>query len=136
VREASEVRDLAGYDAVILGSAVYMGKWLSEATGFVDRHQVALHERPVWLFGSGPLGAAEPHPMVDSNHLDELMDATGARDHRTFAGRLDKGSHGLGERLIARAVKAPEGDFRDWAAIRAWAGEIARALQVPAISSA
>ncbi len=136
VGDAGEIRDLAGYDAVVLGSAVYMGKWMSEATGFADRHQAALRGLPVWLFGSGPLGADEPHPRVDSNHLDELMDATGARDHRTFAGRLDKRSLGVGERLITRAVKAPEGDFREWEAIRNWADEIASALQAPVVPDA
>src|SRR5688500_11899198 len=52
------VDDLAGYDAFVLGSAVYFGSWLKEATAFVRRHQAILADRPVWLFSSGPLGTA------------------------------------------------------------------------------
>lgn len=55
------------------------------------------------------------------------MQATHARDHRIFAGRLDASTLSLGERVAVRAVRAPEGDFRDWAAIRGWAREIAAA---------
>jgi menaquinone-dependent protoporphyrinogen oxidase len=61
------------------------------------------------------------------------MRATHARGHRVFVGKLNPGDLGFGERLMAKVVKAPEGDFRDWDAIRAWAREIAAAL-TPAAS--
>jgi len=61
--------------------------------------------------------------------LDDLLAQTGAREHQVFVGRLDKSALGLRERLIARLVKAPEGDFRDWDAIRGWASRIAAALE-------
>ena len=48
-----------GYDAAVIGSAVYMGNWLPQAVNFVDRHQAQLAAMPVWLFSSGPLGADE-----------------------------------------------------------------------------
>ncbi len=35
---------------------------------------------------------------------------------------------GLGARTVAHAVHAPEGDFRDWGEITAWADHIAEAL--------
>jgi menaquinone-dependent protoporphyrinogen oxidase len=52
----------------------------------------------------------------------------GARDHRTFAGRIDPDALSWVERTITRMVKAPDGDFRDWEAVRAWADEIATSL--------
>lgn len=128
LREAGAVRDLAGYDAVVLGSAVYMGNWLPEARAFVARHGAALAGLPVWLFSSGPLGAENPQPPGDPAGGAAVLAATGARGHRVFAGRLERGDLGLGERAISRLVHAPEGDFRDWAAIRAWAREIGAAL--------
>jgi menaquinone-dependent protoporphyrinogen oxidase len=134
VRAAADVEDAAPYDAVIIGSAIYMGNWLPEARHFVERNQVRLTTVPVWLFSSGPLGEEHPQPQGNPAHLDELMQATHAREHCTFVGKLDKHSLGIGERLIAKAVKAPEGDFRDWEAIRGWAGEIAAALQSPAVT--
>jgi menaquinone-dependent protoporphyrinogen oxidase len=57
------------------------------------------------------------------------MAGTRACEHRVFVGKLDKHSLGVGERLIVRAVGAPEGDFRDWAAIRSWARDIAGVLR-------
>jgi menaquinone-dependent protoporphyrinogen oxidase len=118
----------SGYDAVIIGSAVYMGSWIGDARDYVADNQAALANLPVWLFSSGPLGEENPQPIDPPAQLDELMTQTAARDHQIFVGKLDKDSLGMGEKLIAKAVKAPYGDFRDWPAIRAWAGEIAAAL--------
>ena len=115
-------------DAVVVGSAIYMGRWLPEAVRFVDRNRGELAAVPVWLFSSGPLGANDPRPKGDPAHLDELIAATGAREHRIFVGKLDNDHLGLGERLAVRLVKAPMGDFRDWDAVRAWARKIGEAL--------
>lgn len=116
------------YDAVVAGSAIYMGNWMSDAQSYVERHHEKLAQRPVWLFSSGPLGEDYPEDMGKPQNLDELLTQTAARGHQVFVGRLDKSDLGLGERIISRAVKAPEGDFRDWDAIRTWAHDIATTL--------
>ena len=128
LRDVGAVDDLGGYDAVVLGSAVYAGAWLPEARRFAERHRARLRRVPVWLFSSGPLGADDPQPHDDPDRLTATLGELAVRDHRIFVGKLDKGGLNLGERLIARAVRAPDGDFRDWAAIRGWAGGIATAL--------
>jgi menaquinone-dependent protoporphyrinogen oxidase len=56
------------------------------------------------------------------------MDATRARAHQVFSGKLDRSALSHVERLMVRAPRAPEGDFRDWDAIRAWARAVAAAL--------
>lgn len=127
--EAAGVASLAGYDAVIAGSAVYIGKWLPEAASFVEQFKEQLATMPVWLFSSGPLGDETPHPPGDPEGIPELVAELDARGHQVFVGKLDKGSLGMGERLITRMVKAPEGDFRDWEAIGAWARTIAASLR-------
>ena len=125
------VESLDGYDAVVLGSAVYMGHWLDPAKRFIDHHAAELKQRPVWLFSSGPLG--EPaKPEGPPSDAAEMIAATGAREHVVFAGSLDKHRLGLGERAIVAAVKAPEGDYRPWDEIDAWAGRIAAALAASA----
>jgi menaquinone-dependent protoporphyrinogen oxidase len=128
VKPPEEVHDLAGYDAVVLGSAVYVGKWLEPARDLVEKHADELCTKPVWLFSSGPIGEPlrpEPDDAVD---VDALVSATRARGHRLFGGKLDKGRLGFGEKAVVLAFRAPEGDFRDWDEIRAWADEIAGEL--------
>jgi len=129
VRKIDEVDDLARYEAFVIGSAVYMGSWLESARDFVEKHGDELAERPTWLFSSGPIG--EP-PRPEAEHavqVDELRGKTNARDHSLFAGKLDKGRLGFGERALVLAFRAAEGDFRDWAEIEAWTREIAEALR-------
>jgi menaquinone-dependent protoporphyrinogen oxidase len=127
LRDLPDPVDPEGYDAVVLGSAVYAGRWLDAARRFAETHRDALGRMPVWLFSSGPLGGAPDHP-VDPREVDRLMAATGARGHHTFAGRIEPTELGFGERLVAKAVCAPAGDFRDWDAVRGWARGIGGAL--------
>jgi menaquinone-dependent protoporphyrinogen oxidase len=101
---------------------------MPEAVTFVRGQDTALRPIPVWLFSSGPLGEDQPEPPGDPHYLDELMVTARARGHPIFSGRLDKEHLGLGERLIAKAVHAPTGDFRDWDAIQDWAKEIGETL--------
>lgn len=128
LRDIAEVAEVAGYDAVIIGSAIYAGQWLPEARQFAKHHAVQLAARPLWLFSSGPLGAGEPQPHDDPQQLATALQDVAIRDHRIFVGKLDPADLGFGERLIARVVHAPAGDFRDWSAVRDWASAIGAEL--------
>lgn len=136
-----EVRDVRAYDAVVLGGAAYMFHWLKDATTFARHNRVALRERPVWLFSSGPLGTE----LVDKDgkdvfetcrpkEFDELAALVRARGERVFFGAWDPDARPvtLTEHMFALMPSAkgslPAGDFRDWAAIEAWASEIAASL--------
>jgi menaquinone-dependent protoporphyrinogen oxidase len=126
------VDDVEGYDAVVLGSAVYSGRWLEPARMFVNRFEDALAERPVWLFSSGPVGdpsSAVVRMMVaDPVELPELLERTKARGHKLFAGKLARNSLPFGRRLAMRLLSSREGDWRDWPAIEEWATAIATEL--------
>jgi menaquinone-dependent protoporphyrinogen oxidase len=128
VRPAENVVGVDAYSAVVLGSAVYAGHWLEPARTLVQTQARALAVRPVWLFSSGPIGDP-PKPPEDPVDVAALLDASGAREHRVFAGRLDRHRLGFAERAVTLALRAPEGDFRDWPAIEAWAAGIAETLQ-------
>ena len=119
-----------GYDAVVVGSAVYAGHWLPPAKEFVVSHAAELTARPVWLFSSGPIGDP-PKPKDDPVDAAAMIELTAARGHQVFAGKLDRGMLGLAEKAIAIALRAPYGDFREWDAIAAWASEISTALRSP-----
>jgi menaquinone-dependent protoporphyrinogen oxidase len=128
-RRMGDVSSLDGYDAVVLGSAVYMGRWLSEARRFAQVHATALSSMPVWLFSSGPVGpASHPVPAGEAADIPVLVRLTRAAGHRTFPGRLEMKQLHFAERAVARTIHAPEGDSRDWEAIDRFAGEIADAL--------
>jgi menaquinone-dependent protoporphyrinogen oxidase len=129
VRHAEELSELDGYDAYVIGSAVYVGRWLAAARDLVEGSRERLAARPVWMFSSGPLGPPEAlKPEGDPVDAEDLVRVAGAFEHRVFAGRLDRSLLGLGEKAVVVAVRAPEGDFRDWDAIDDYAAEIARQL--------
>jgi len=123
-----QVQGVDSFDAVVLGSAVYAGHWLKPARELVDRSRDALTARPVWLFSSGPIGDP-PKPEEDPVDVAEIMQATKARGHRVFAGKLVKKQLSFPDRAIAAALRVPEGDFRDWEDVKAWAAEIVDALR-------
>lgn len=126
-----KVEGLEGYGSVVLGSAVYAGRWLGSALAFVDRHREDLAARPVWLFSSGPLGDPPKPAGEEGSDLAEIIASIAARGHRTFPGRLDRHGLGLVERAVAGLVRAPDGDYRPWPEIIAWADEIAAGLREP-----
>jgi menaquinone-dependent protoporphyrinogen oxidase len=113
---------------IVLGSAVYMGSWLYPAKRFVATHGARISQLPAWLFRSGPIGDP-PHPAGEhAVQVDEILTATGAREPRVFAGRLDEHLLGVGERAVL-VVRAEEGDFRDWGAVAGWSRRIADSLR-------
>ncbi|HSP38867.1 MAG TPA: flavodoxin domain-containing protein [Frankiaceae bacterium] len=126
-RAPREVFQLDAYDGIVLGSAVYAGRWLADGREFAWSWSAELRARPVWLFSSGPIGnPPEPDESVD---VADVLEVTKAREHRLFGGRLDRSLLGFGERAMVRAVGAKEGDFRNWNEIAAWSTGIAEAMK-------
>lgn len=127
------VTDLRAYDGFVIGSAVYAGHWLIPAGRFIEDHRAVLAAHPVWLFSSGPVGdSATRRPAVSPLGIEALGATVSAREHRIFAGAFDRQTLdtvalGKVERIIARRF-VPEGDFREWTEIDAWADDIARDL--------
>jgi menaquinone-dependent protoporphyrinogen oxidase len=130
-RPAASVRDVDGFDAVIVGSAVYMNRWQGDALDVLKRLEHA--QVPVWMFSSGPTGgtadsdakvvdilAAQPAAPGEAGKRGARL---GARGHATFGGRVNDEMRGLLERWM------PHGDWRDFDAVRAWAAHIACELQ-------
>ena len=133
VMPVDQVRDVAPYEGVVVGSAIYYGRWMQPAAEFVRRNGAALAERPVWLFSSGPLGA---QPGEEPAQVGEMRQVLRPRGHRVFCGALDRGRLGFAERLMVRAVKAPYGDYRRWDEIDEWAETIASQLGAPVPAAA
>jgi menaquinone-dependent protoporphyrinogen oxidase len=133
-----------GFGAFVVGGAAYMNSWLKEATEFVRSHAIELAERPTWLFSSGPIGSDQVdkagRSVIEASvprEFAELGPRVHARDLKVFFGAYDPDEPpiGIAERLAAPFMRrsvirdAAAGDFRDWAAIEAWASGIADTLE-------
>ncbi|MEO1064873.1 MAG: flavodoxin domain-containing protein [Actinomycetota bacterium] len=135
------VDGIEDYDAIVVGAAAYMFRWLKDATRFVRRHRAVLADRPVWLFSSGPLGTElvdedgrDVFEVTRPKEFDRLEAMIGPVDTHIFFGAWDPAAPavGVGERVLRLLPGArgavPAGDFRDWPAIEAWAESIAASL--------
>jgi menaquinone-dependent protoporphyrinogen oxidase len=128
------IRDITPYKAVILGSAIYIGKWLKEAVAFLEGNEKSLAERVVWLFSSGPTGEGDPLGLIDGKRLPaELQPVAGRirpRDIVVFGGYINPDRVNFIEKMaVKNLVKKPFGDFRDWHNIITWSTKIAEALK-------
>jgi menaquinone-dependent protoporphyrinogen oxidase len=126
VEPASSVASIASYDAVVLGGALYTGRWHRDARAFLERHRVALGTREVAVFGMGPQTLDEQDVAGSRAQLDRAL----ARMPEVvpvavaiFGGVVDP------DRLRFPFNRMPASDARDWDAIEAWAKEVAAAFE-------
>jgi menaquinone-dependent protoporphyrinogen oxidase len=124
VSPPDNIVDVTDFDVVVLGSAVYAGHWLAAAKELAQVVAQTDPPKPTWLFSSGPIGDP-PKPDEDPVDVADILEATAARDHRVFSGKIDKTKLSFGEKAILMAVRGQEGDFRDWDQIETWAAQIA-----------
>jgi menaquinone-dependent protoporphyrinogen oxidase len=129
------VRDLAPYQAVILGSGVYIGQWNKKAAAFIQNNEKALSERQVWLFSSGPTGVGDPVELLDGWRLPATLQPVVSRiqpcDTVVFHGFINPNRLNFIQKwVIKNIVKKPFGDYRDWNVIEAWTGTVAQTLCV------
>ena len=133
VLPADRVSDLSAYKAVVLGSAVYIGRWRKEAVRFLKANEGVLAKQLVWLFSSGPTGKGDPLELTDGWRLPEglqpIADRIEPRDIALFHGAVDVDKLNFLEKWMLNNVKSPVGDFRDWEAITGWATAIAGEVQ-------
>jgi menaquinone-dependent protoporphyrinogen oxidase len=132
VRRAREVRSLEGYRAVVLGSAVYMARWRSDALRLLRRLGRERGAREVWLFSSGPVGEqpdddATAERWTKPKRVRRLAAELGVRDHVVFGGKVSDAG-GFMRRSMAKNTPPDLRDRRDWDAIADWGRQIAAAL--------
>ena len=129
VRTAEEPGTLAPYCAVVLGGALYMGRLHRDARRFLTSHRDALLQLPVAVFAMGPLTTSDDDVAGARKQLDAALGAVGElRPVSTaiFGGVVDPA------KLRFPFNHMPAGDARDWAAIRAWAANLALGAPVAA----
>ena len=130
VRLIADITDLRPYRAVILGSAIHAGKWLPEAVKFVEQHRTDLAQTPlVYFLVCATLREDTPeHHREVLAYLDPVRKMVEPLEIGLFAGKLDADHLPFLERMMVKVMRSPQGDWRDWTAIRGWAGEVAERL--------
>lgn len=128
------IRDLNSYRAVILGSALYIGKWQEDAVAFLKANEKGLSGLPVWLFSSGPTGQGDPLELLSGERIPAALQAVADRIHprdiAVFHGFINSDQLNFMEKFAIKSiVKKPFGDFRDWEMIASWTNQIAAALK-------
>jgi menaquinone-dependent protoporphyrinogen oxidase len=127
LEKVEDVESLEGYDAVVIGSAVYMKRWRGDARHFVKKHRKALRQKPFWVFSSGPVGdPSHDNPeWGEPPKIAEKVEELGGRGHVVFGGCLPAEPKNFVERAMLEGTPREHRDRRDWAAIRDWAHRIA-----------
>jgi len=118
LRPAREVDGVDGYDAVVLGAPLYVGRWHREATAFLKRHRRALAAKPVAIFALGPLKDTEEERADARAQLDRALEKVPEVEPLAvivFGGAIEPAT------LRFPFNRMPRTDIRDWDAIAAWA---------------
>jgi menaquinone-dependent protoporphyrinogen oxidase len=130
LERCEEVRSLEPYDAVILGSAVYMKRWRGDARDFLKKHRKTLKQMPFWVFSSGPVGdpAKDDPDWNEPPTIAEKVEEMGGRDHAVFGGCLPSEPKGFMEKAMVQGVPNQYRDRRDWTQIRNWSRQVSADL--------
>lgn len=122
VRPAADVRTTKGYDLVVIGGALYAGRWHRDAARLVRRHRRSLRSTEVWFFSSGPLDDSATRREIEPvGQVRRLMARVGAHVHATFGGRLTPDAPGFMARAMAKKLA---GDWRDETVVAHWVDHI------------
>lgn len=134
VRPAGEVTELEGYHVVIVGSPLYLGGWLPDATGFLRAHREHLARMPVAIFsvcGSLTEDTSEQraYAMGLLQRVRRKVPEISPVEVGLFGGVVQRRRLRLGDRIFVWASHTPDGDWRDWGAIRSWAERVRTRLR-------
>jgi menaquinone-dependent protoporphyrinogen oxidase len=135
VRNVNSVSDLNTYQAVIVGGAIHSGKWLPEATKFIESNEEILRQMPTAIFQVCMMLATdnESYKAMVPAWLDPVRTKINPVAATSFTGGVDlaqypKLTDKLGMRIFLASVKLKPGDYRDWDAIRTWAKNLKPSL--------
>ncbi len=129
LEQAGDAANVGDYDVVILGSAIYIGRWRKDAIRFMEEHQDILAEKAFFIFSSGPTGEGDPEELLKGwkypSKLEPLVKKTSPDDIVVFHGNMEMEKLSGMEKWMIKNIKAAVGDFRDWEIIENWGKKIA-----------
>lgn len=130
----TDVTDVSGYNAFVIGSAIRVGAWLPEAIDFVRTHQHTLSKYPTAIFAVC-LTLSHDTPgrrQIAESYLDPVCNLITPCSKGLFAGSANPDQLNWLERLIIRITGNAPGEYRDWQAIQQWAQSLIPLLMAPA----
>ncbi len=133
IKNIKEAESPEEYDVIIIGSAVYVGKWRGEASKYLKKYQEILARKKVWFFSSGPTGVGDPQELTEGwkfpAGLADVTKRINPVDIALFHGAVDIKKLGFLMKWMVKKVKAPIGDFRKWDQVDIWAANIAEIIK-------
>lgn len=123
--DVAAVLPTTGYDAVILGGSVYTGAWLQRA--LTAQELLLAGDTRSYAFAVGVLDLTRD---VTAERWIAPRTVRNAHERVTFGGRINRDGLSMRERSLLAVVRAKDGEYTDWAAVRAWAGAVAADLAV------
>lgn len=131
VQPVDAVSSLAGFQAVVLGSAIRYSAWLPEMTKFIESRRSELSRLPLAIFTlhMQALGDDAASRDTRAGYTKAVRALVTPRDEVFLAGKLDPATLSFFERVAVKMVKSPLGDKRDWDRIRRWADGLGEKLQ-------
>jgi menaquinone-dependent protoporphyrinogen oxidase len=132
VGEIDTVSSISGFDAVVIGTPVYMGNPGKSVGKFVTRFREGLGNVPVAAFavGMAPVDSKVGSVDIVRENLQKSLHPLRAVATTVFAGRLDPDRMSFMDRIMTRLMGVQTGDFRDWDAIALWARNLPAVLKV------
>lgn len=123
LQPAGKVRNLEGYDAVVLGAPLYMFHWHKDARRFLTRFRKTLESMKIAVFALGPsFNGDEAEFKGAREQLDkDLADYAWLKPAaiEVFGGKFVPEESKMPFKMFMKDVQG--GDFRDWKAIESWA---------------
>ena len=122
---AAEVEQLDDVDGIVIGGALYTGRWHPDARHFLKRFRQLLASRPLAVFAMGPRTTSEEDVAEARKQLDHALAKIPDIEPVSvaiFGGVVQP------DKLRFPFSHMPASDARDWDAIRAWADDVATHL--------
>jgi menaquinone-dependent protoporphyrinogen oxidase len=134
-RSIENVSSINSYPAVIIGSAIHNGKWLSEASDFLQHNAASLSGRSVWAFSVGMVDGLpkwlrnKGRKEEEKKIYEDIKHHVQVCDHKLFSGVSQRNDMPPCLRFCWSCFGGQFGDLRDWDKIDLWSDMIAAELK-------
>ncbi|MBD3347520.1 MAG: flavodoxin [Chitinivibrionales bacterium] len=122
----SKVTDVSSYRGVIIGSGIYMGRWLRSAMKFIRKNKTALQSIPVAFFSVCLLMKedTEENRKTAEAYFDGPKSIVSPFETATFAGALEIERLPILYKIIVKSQKEKSADYRNYDNVKKWAKSV------------